>query len=288
MEARPIARSMVKNPNSKEKAENKIPIKPKNKKNGRKKETSKIQKVEKVKRQRDVSSIFSFQICTRLAEKIIREEIDKQKRDPITLEDLGDITWAFINKDAMCPKGTAKFGRERSKTYYNVESLVQYLLKTGNFCEPITRLEFSLAQIKELKELGEKAGVENACKLIKIFENKNSPDSPFVQQKERREMLFGTDICIMDVVSDMRNIIENNCLEEGEVLLANLFEIFNAMFSTLYLADKDFAKQCMSHYQESLKGPPNRPTRDTEGLLKLTLKFMSDMNQREILLEEYY
>jgi hypothetical protein len=56
-----------------------------------------------------------------------------------------------------CAAVSTRKGRG-TEVLYNVDTLCHYLLHTGDFCEPTTRLPFTLAQVVELEELAGRAG----------------------------------------------------------------------------------------------------------------------------------
>jgi hypothetical protein len=58
----------------------------------------------------------------------------------------------------QCAAASTSKGRG-TEVVYNVDTLCYYLLHTGDFCEPTTRLPFTLAQVVELEELAGRAGI---------------------------------------------------------------------------------------------------------------------------------
>lgn len=47
---------------------------------------------------------------------------------------------------------------------------------------------------------------------------------------------------------------------------AAVFPSFADLFRQIQDADREFARQCMSHWLSFIKGPPNKPNKDTFGL----------------------
>jgi hypothetical protein len=56
-----------------------------------------------------------------------------------------------------------------TEVLYNVDTLCHYLLHTGDFCEPTTRLPFTLAQVVELEELAGRAGARTNVQITHLY-----------------------------------------------------------------------------------------------------------------------
>ncbi|CAM9557701.1 unnamed protein product [Ectocarpus sp. 4 AP-2014] len=142
---------------------------------------------------------------------------------------------------------------------YNVESLVLYLLESGDFQEPTTRRPFSLVQLADLDALAAKAGAKVKGSLVQSY---HEGQEKYVERRERREMLVGADRCLGDIVSEMLSTIEDNdeSHEEAHIYLCTLFPQFAHIFSEMKEADEEFARQCLEQHIALLRGPPNRPT----------------------------
>ncbi|CAN0110538.1 unnamed protein product, partial [Ectocarpus fasciculatus] len=142
---------------------------------------------------------------------------------------------------------------------YNVESLVLYLLESGDFQEPTTRRPFSVVQLADLDALAAKAGAKVKGSLVKSY---HEGQEKYRERRERREMLVGADRCLGDIVSEMLSTIEDNdeSHEEAHIYLCTLFPQFAHIFSEMKEADEEFARQCLEQHIALLRGPPNRPT----------------------------
>jgi hypothetical protein len=228
-------------------------------------------------------------------------------RDPITLEPLGKWTWGFRlpGKDGAGSACTAV-------VRYNVKSLVEYLMASGDFTEPTARVPFSLAQIVELEDVARRAGVCEVMEgsgLLSAWRDKDKRGGRFHQQRTFHEMLIGADRCLGETVCDMRAAIECEDLEEGHVRLVTLFPqvtfeigwlfvvpLFDRVspsplsfttsrqfihgFAELQGADPAFARQCLIQYRHTIRGPPNKPTPERGGLLQAAMDFLSSMEPR--------
>jgi hypothetical protein len=64
-------------------------------------------------------------------------------------------------------------------------------------------------------------------------------------------------------------------------LLITIFPFFSDLHRQLHAADAEFARQCMDHFIEYVRGPPNRPTRDPNGFLAIILSFLDGLDRGE-------
>eukprot|EP00612_Vaucheria_litorea_P000211 CAMPEP_0171452770 /NCGR_PEP_ID=MMETSP0945-20130129/744_1 /TAXON_ID=109269 /ORGANISM="Vaucheria litorea, Strain CCMP2940" /LENGTH=292 /DNA_ID=CAMNT_0011977501 /DNA_START=610 /DNA_END=1488 /DNA_ORIENTATION=- len=211
-------------------------------------------------------------------EKWEKDLTEFKNRDPITLEDLGSWTWEFVYSSHVDPSSPEKPKTQHISTKYNVESLVQYLVHSGDFYEPITRIPFTWNQVEELDNLASLAGVKTKMSLVDAWNaSRNLEGSCYQLEKDRREMLLGCDRCLGEIISEMLNAIEGENAELGQMQLVTLFPQFSHIFNELSSADKSFSLQCLSDYFQTLKGPPNNPTTDPMGLLPAALSFLKDL-----------
>ena len=76
----------------------------------------------------------------------------------------------------------------------------------------------------------------------------------------------------------MLNVVEGEDAEDGQLkLVIHLFPSFASVFNQLRRSDSHYAKQCMTHFKEFLKGPPNCPNEDQCGLLPVVLEFLDSV-----------
>ncbi|CAM9318250.1 unnamed protein product [Choristocarpus tenellus] len=134
----------------------------------------------------------------------------EQPRDPITLEELGSWTWDFRPTEAGTdPEEKPVEGCERNAgrtgggggggkgfkgspgkgrfadvvVTYNVESLVLYLLESGDFQEPTTRRPLSLVQLADLDDLAARSGAKVKGSLVESY---RSGEDMYRARRERR------------------------------------------------------------------------------------------------------
>lgn len=88
----------------------------------------------------------------------------------------------------------------------------------------------------------------------------------YAEERVRRDGLLALDRCAGESVAEMLALVENcEDPEDGEVHLAMfLFPSFTLHFSRMVEADGEFARQSLKHYIETIIGPPNRPTYESD------------------------
>ncbi|KAE8912481.1 hypothetical protein PF005_g7234 [Phytophthora fragariae] len=182
--------------------------------------------------------------------------------DPIMLAELGPHTFEFTRTNG-------------SVVVYNVESLVQYILATGDFSEPETRIPFSDEDLRRIDVEASKAKIcENSVVDAKKHKHK------FEEQKVKRDGILGLERCASEYVNRMLDIVESDDPEEGEMLLImSVFPSFSDIFEQIRRSDSEYAKHSMGHFIQYMKGPKNRPTVDHCGLLPVILGFLEDVGK---------
>ncbi|RLN50806.1 hypothetical protein BBJ29_002304 [Phytophthora kernoviae] len=184
--------------------------------------------------------------------------------DPIMLAELGPHTFEFVRSNG-------------SVVVYNVESLVQYILATGDFSEPETRIPFSDDDLRRIDQEARKAKL-NEKSVVDAKNNKHK----FEEQKVKRDGILGLERCASEYVNKMLEIVESDDPEEGEMLLImSVFPSFSDIFEQIRRSDAEYAKHSMDHFMQYMKGPKNRPTVDTSGLLPVILGFLEDVVKGE-------
>ncbi|CAH0473694.1 unnamed protein product [Peronospora belbahrii] len=180
--------------------------------------------------------------------------------DPIMLAELGPHTFEFTRTNG-------------SVVVYNVESLVQYILATGDFSEPETRIPFSDKDLCRIDIEASKAKL-NEKSVVEAMKNKHT----FEEEKVKRDGILGLERCASEYVNKMLEIVESDDPEEGEMLLImNVFPSFSDNFEQIRRNDSEYARHSMSHFIQYMKGPKNRPTVDQSGLLPVILGFLEDV-----------
>lgn len=198
------------------------------------------------------------------------------ERDPIFGTPLSAHTFRFTR-----PNG--------SGVLYDVESLVDYVLHTGQFIEPETRLPLTDADLRHLDALARGAGLGRPS----VWEARHSArqGQAYAEMRFRRDGLLGLERCAGELVAEMLALVEAEGEEgdEGEEeeetwkeraelrLVVTLFPLLTDLYQQMHAADEEWARQCLAHFSEYLRGPPNRRTRDPHGFLRVVLGFFRDL-----------
>merc|ERR1740117_2048227 len=98
--------------------------------------------------------------------------------DPITLEPFSEHTFLFIP-----PRGRP--------IKYNLDSLVSYVIKTGDFRDPVTRLPFTLEDIKTIDTSIKTANFQYPS-LVEIISNRGRYETA----QRQKEVLAGLESCL--------------------------------------------------------------------------------------------
>ncbi|CAM9291239.1 unnamed protein product, partial [Chrysoparadoxa australica] len=128
-------------------------------------------------------------------------------RDPITLEPLGPWTWEFhvpppLNEGMQLrSNGQVK---KMPSVRYNVHSLCKFLLESGDFKEPTTRLCLTIKHVRELDALAARAAIQLSGSLVEAWRGREG--GKYKAEKERREMLLGADRCLGELVTEMMEV----------------------------------------------------------------------------------
>jgi hypothetical protein len=184
---------------------------------------------------------------------------EEQKYDPIMMTPLQPITF--------------KFKRPNGKIIrFNVDSLCDYLLATGDFNDPESRLPFLDEDLQRLDELAAKLGLGKASTL----EAKNDAQR-YAEMRLRRDGLVGLERCVGELIIEIMAVVEGEACDEDEGqmrLIASLFPMFGDLYQQLCFLDAEVAKHTLLQYIEYIQGPPNKPTVDAYGFKPIVLSYL--------------
>ena len=172
-------------------------------------------------------------------------------------------------------KNIWKYHRSTGSTVaFNAESLADYLLATGDFCDPETRIPFTDDELREIDSLITKSG--NPAKRSSVLAAKKNPQH-YIDAKFHRDALEGLERCAGDVVAQILNIVEDPDMGV-EIAQMRLFTTelpeFADYWRQLHDADSTYALQCMEHWKAFIAGPPNKPNEDDFGLIEFISMFL--------------
>ncbi len=145
---------------------------------------------------------------------------------------------------------------------YDVESLVDYVLATGSFQEPETRLPLTDADLRQLDGLARAAGLRRAS----VWETRHSARQGqlYTEMRFRREALVGLERCAGELVAEMLALVEAEGEDEEEEeeeeeswaeraelrLVVTLFPLLADLYRQMADADAEWARQCLAHFAE--------------------------------------
>jgi len=186
--------------------------------------------------------------------------------DPIMLTEMPPKAATYVFKR---PNGT--------EVVYNLSTLMDYCIATGNFLEPETRIEFSDEELQRMDALAGEARLHKES----ILEAKRDPRR-YDEAHFRIDAVHGLERCAGELVVEMLSVVEGDDPEEGQMkLVMYLFPSFADFYSQLHAADEHFAAMCMEHFTNFIKGPPNKPTVDECGFLPIILHFFERVKSGE-------
>jgi hypothetical protein len=179
--------------------------------------------------------------------------------DPILLCKLGEHRYHHVR-----PNGTS--------IVFNVESLVDYILATGNFHDPTSKIPFTRKQLRELDRLAVEAKLDKAS--VSNLRSRH-PDSGDDRRKQT-DLVSNVERCLQHLVSEMMSVVETSVgRQEGEEILAtSLFPQFAQLHFEFRACEPESARLMLKHFQSWIQGPPNKPTYDFEGLCSLVRRFL--------------
>uniref|UniRef100_A0A7S2FDU5 Uncharacterized protein n=1 Tax=Florenciella parvula TaxID=236787 RepID=A0A7S2FDU5_9STRA len=191
---------------------------------------------------------------------------------------------------------------EEGVVRYNLETLVSYILATGDFLESTTRLPFTEDQLREMDEAVEAAGMELGS-VVAAYRS-----DVYKLRKTDRSMVEGLENCVGGVVGEILGVVDQRSAHgrtrprlrtrgddgsrfrgaptmvpyggggndtELQIRLVTKFHEFDHFFDQLKQVDATLAKTCLNQYRALLTGPPNCRT-PASPLLDAALTFISD------------
>jgi len=184
--------------------------------------------------------------------------------DPIMLSPIGKKapTFKFVR-----PNGTA--------VRFVLESLIDYLISSGEFYDPETRIPFSDEDLKQIDLLARNAHLEKPSVWIAKNNTQFYTDARF-----HRDAIQGLERCAGEVVADILNVIETNDPDDAQMqLVMREFPTFLDYYRQLREVDQDYASKCLAQWMILIKGPPNRPNKDEYGLINAVNNFLKCVDE---------
>ncbi|KAH9261383.1 hypothetical protein BASA81_000015 [Batrachochytrium salamandrivorans] len=166
---------------------------------------------------------------------------------PITLEEIPpELEFSF-----------ERSGNAQHQIRFHASSLIDYMLTSGDYCDPESRVPFSHHDLVRLDEIGQRLAKPS------VLQGKHA----FCQSeaKFRQDAMFGLERVCGELVGQMFDRVEQvgsgglamdeACVEMDAMLLPDLADCL----AQLMVADSAFAEQSVVTFECFLLGPPSRP-----------------------------
>lgn len=168
--------------------------------------------------------------------------------DPITLEPLQPPIWTY---SLDCGKSV----------HYSLENLIQYLVCSKNFVDPITALPFADRHLRELDDAARLYQIRAPSLLL--LSRSNQPQQHRIEQS----LITGLERVAGDYIEKFRKMIEMEPPYLDKQRTAEEFNLrmhkeFLDVFRHLYATDPETATICIKQWCQFLEGPPTNPTQD--------------------------
>lgn len=166
------------------------------------------------------------------------------------------------------PKGFG--GKYTFFIYYNLKSLVDYLIISGDFRDPKTREPYSEHVLKSIDKCRKKVGMKG-----KSVYHASKNTSYYRKKREKDEDIVVFERFLDEIVSSIRNMMETPQTSNPTNSLNNYhLPIFHRYFKSMYYKSKENAKYFLSHTIHVISGTKQRCTPDPNGVKSLILQFL--------------
>ena len=187
---------------------------------------------------------------------------------PISMETVKYPCFAFRPKGFLIDKNRSRLGT--SFIYYNLESLIDYLLTVGDFRDPKTREPYNDDTLASIDSYKERVGMKRKS-VYKASQNRNI----YKKKKDQEEDLIVLERCLDEVVSSIRIILETpRNLDQSITLNSFHFPTFHRYFRNILYKSKDYGKHVLDNTIHIISGPDERPTPDPNNIKDFILQFM--------------
>jgi hypothetical protein len=188
--------------------------------------------------------------------------------DPLSLEPLGSTTFLFRHHQA-----------------YNVDTLFQYIVSSGVFQDPTTRIEYTDGELGEIDALYRSAGGAFPRTLVQV---RAENAGVYAEEKLRASAVDGVENILDGVVAQMRDTVsgapingrKKDAYARHLYLVSQVFPQFDHTLGQLFELAPETALRCLKIYTAQVKGPAQRPTKNPHKLLRGVLEFLQTGQKR--------
>ena len=162
-----------------------------------------------------------------------------------------------------------------TKVKYDARTLAQYIVSSGDFLEPVSRVRFSEKDLLRLDYTVKCAGIKVES-VVEAYRNREK----YQEKANERDALMGVESCIGEIVGEMLKLIDAQCdmlfdPERAETdLVRSMFPVFTHYYYMLRSMDPNYAMQCLDQTITVVNGPPNKPNDDFMGFKTHVLRFL--------------
>lgn len=178
--------------------------------------------------------------------------------DPITLEPLGPITYTHILPSNCVIR-------------YNLPTLVEYLISSGDFRDPVSRTPLTSMQLEHLDEL------IHFHKLTFPSLVSRAGNSEYRIKEQNTNTTRGLEACISEIIVDIIKVIENpsyRSADRNSLELTCLFSEFEVPFQEFKSFNLEASYHALKSWEAFLIGPPKKPTCDPLKNMPVVLNFL--------------
>ena len=156
-------------------------------------------------------------------------------------------------------------------SHLNLSRLIDYLLATGDYADPETRVPLSEETLQRLDVFGKRLGKPS------VIEARVARAREYKEEHVKRDIMASLESVVGECVAQMYDAIER--VNDGDIsvedatvqLFTESAPLLEESFKQLALVDVENARLIASSMEIFLRGPSQRPTRDRYNFLPTVL-----------------
>lgn len=169
-----------------------------------------------------------------------------------------------ITREQVEPDKEFCFNRQGNHEHavrFDAGTLIDYMLTSGDYCDPESRIRFSTPDLERLDQIGKRL---NKPSVVQSRQSFSESDAKF-----RVDALFGLERVCGDLVAVMFDLVEEvnantrtfdeACYDVDNILIPDFADCLCQLMET----DFQFGMQTAQAFEQFLRGPPNRRIAET-------------------------
>jgi hypothetical protein len=162
---------------------------------------------------------------------------------------------------------------------FNSDTLADFMLASGDFHDPETRIPFTEEHLSEIDAICAKSLKKGGTRRPSLVDARRNPQI-YAAAKERRDALESLERCAGDVIADILKVIETADPDDAQLrLVLHELPVFADLYHQLREADSAYAHQCLDHWRAFIAGPPNHPNEDAYGLVDCVKHYLQMLHE---------